>query len=99
MFVFRSPWIDYDYHDLSAQKRILHDAFADHTEWKVPELLRAAIGDSELYFDSVSQIHMPTWHSGPGGIGRRFGILRVAAVGSRNQSGDDRGLAAGRGTP
>jgi 2-polyprenyl-6-methoxyphenol hydroxylase-like FAD-dependent oxidoreductase len=49
---------------LSAQKRILRDAFAGHTEWKIPELLQTATGDSELYFDSVSQIHMPTWHSG-----------------------------------
>jgi 2-polyprenyl-6-methoxyphenol hydroxylase-like FAD-dependent oxidoreductase len=64
VFMFRSPWLDYDYHDLSAQKRILRNAFAGHTEWKIPELLQAATDDSELYFDSVSQIHMPTWHSG-----------------------------------
>jgi 2-polyprenyl-6-methoxyphenol hydroxylase-like FAD-dependent oxidoreductase len=64
VFMFRSPWIDYDYHDLAAQKRILRDAFAGHTEWKIPELLQAATGDSELYFDSVSQIHMPTRQHG-----------------------------------
>ncbi len=27
-------------------------------------LLDAAVGDPELYFDSVSQTHMPTWHRG-----------------------------------
>lgn len=64
VFMFRSPWIDYDYHDLAAQKRILVDAFAGHNEWRVPELLDAAIADPELYFDSVSQIHMPGWHRG-----------------------------------
>jgi 2-polyprenyl-6-methoxyphenol hydroxylase-like FAD-dependent oxidoreductase len=64
VFIFRSPWIDYDYHDLAAQKQILVDAFAGHGEWKIPELLDAAVGDPELYFDSVSQIHMPTWHQG-----------------------------------
>jgi 2-polyprenyl-6-methoxyphenol hydroxylase-like FAD-dependent oxidoreductase len=64
VFMFRSPWIDYDYHDLNAQKQILRDAFAGHAGWKVPELLDAATDDSELYFDSVSQIHMPTWHRG-----------------------------------
>jgi 2-polyprenyl-6-methoxyphenol hydroxylase-like FAD-dependent oxidoreductase len=59
---FRSSWIDYDYHDLDAQKRILADAFSGHDEWRIPELLAAADADPELYFDSVSQIHMPTWH-------------------------------------
>jgi 2-polyprenyl-6-methoxyphenol hydroxylase-like FAD-dependent oxidoreductase len=63
-FYFRSPWIDYDYHDLDAQKQILHGAFAGHDEWKIPQLLAAARKDPELYFDSVSQIHMPGWHTG-----------------------------------
>lgn len=64
VFMFRSPWIDYDYHDLATQKRILADAFAGHSEWRVPELIDAAIQDPELYFDSVSQIQMPAWHRG-----------------------------------
>ncbi|BBY66412.1 FAD-dependent monooxygenase [Mycolicibacterium helvum] len=64
VFIFRSPWINYDYHDLAAQKQLLIDAFAGHDEWKIPELLDAAVSDPELYFDSVSQIHMPTWHQG-----------------------------------
>lgn len=64
VFMFRSSWIDYGYHDLDAQKKILLDAFAGHTEWKIPDLLDAATRDNELYFDSVSQIHMPSWHSG-----------------------------------
>jgi len=62
--MFRSSLIDYDYHDLAAQKQILLDAFAGHTEWKIRDLLDAASHDSELYFDSVSQIHMSSWHSG-----------------------------------
>jgi 2-polyprenyl-6-methoxyphenol hydroxylase-like FAD-dependent oxidoreductase len=64
VLLFRSSWIDYDYHDLAAQKRILTDAFAGHHEWRVPELLDAAVQDPELYFDSVSQIHMSRWHRG-----------------------------------
>ncbi|BBX61937.1 oxidoreductase [Mycobacterium saskatchewanense] len=64
VLMFRSPWVEYDYHDLAAQKRILVSAFAGHSEWRVPELLDAAVADPELYFDSVSQIHMPTWHRG-----------------------------------
>jgi len=63
-FMFRSSWIDYDYHDLAAQKQVLRDAFTGHTEWKIPELLDAASRDDELYFDSVTQIHMPSWQRG-----------------------------------
>ncbi|OBG96525.1 monooxygenase [Mycobacterium sp. E3251] len=64
VFMFRSDWIEYDYHDLDAQKRILTDAFAGHTEWRIPQLLDAAVADPDLYFDSVSQIHLPAWHRG-----------------------------------
>lgn len=64
VLLFRSSWIDYDYHDLAAQKQIVADAYAGHNEWRVPELVNAAQQDPELYFDSVSQIHMPTWHRG-----------------------------------
>lgn len=64
VFMFRSPWINYDYHDLAAQKQILADAFVNHREWRIPELIEAAAADPELYFDSVSQIHMPAWHRG-----------------------------------
>jgi 2-polyprenyl-6-methoxyphenol hydroxylase-like FAD-dependent oxidoreductase len=64
VFMFRSELLDYDHHDLDAQKKILLDAFAGHAEWKLPELLDAAREDPELYFDSASQIHLPAWHSG-----------------------------------
>lgn len=64
VFIFRSAWIDYDYHDLDVQKQILADAFAGHDEWQIPELLAAAQNDPELYFDSVSQIDMPAWYRG-----------------------------------
>jgi 2-polyprenyl-6-methoxyphenol hydroxylase-like FAD-dependent oxidoreductase len=64
VFMFRSPWLDYDYHDLGVQKQLLRNAFDGHAEWKIPELLDAATNDNELYFDSVSQIHLPCWHRG-----------------------------------
>lgn len=64
VFMFRSPWIEYDYHDLDAQKRMLAGAFAGNSEWRIPELVDAALADPELYFDSVSQIRMPAWHRG-----------------------------------
>jgi 2-polyprenyl-6-methoxyphenol hydroxylase-like FAD-dependent oxidoreductase len=93
-FMFRSSWIDYNYHDLDAQKQILRDAFAGHTEWKVPDLLDAASRDDELYFDSVSQICMSSWHRGWYWSG--FWVLRIPAVRSRHKSGHDRRLAARR---
>ncbi len=62
--IFRSSWIDYDYHNLDAQKQLLVDAFAGHHEWEIPELLNIALADPDLYFDSVSQIRMNTWHRG-----------------------------------
>ncbi|WP_432840927.1 FAD-dependent monooxygenase [Dactylosporangium sp. CA-092794] len=64
IFMFRSDPIDYDHHDLDAQKDILAEAFAGHTEWRIPDLLAAARADPELYFDSASQIRMPSWHRG-----------------------------------
>jgi 2-polyprenyl-6-methoxyphenol hydroxylase-like FAD-dependent oxidoreductase len=87
VFMFRSPWVDYDYHDLAAQKRILTDAFAGHDKWRVPELVDAANRDPELYFDSVSQIHMPTWHRG------RVVLVGDAAHCSSNLSGRGTSLA------
>jgi 2-polyprenyl-6-methoxyphenol hydroxylase-like FAD-dependent oxidoreductase len=64
VFLFRSEPLDYDHHDLDAQKELLAGAFAGHREWRVPELLDAALADPDLYFDSASQIHLPTWHRG-----------------------------------
>ncbi|WP_432990246.1 FAD-dependent monooxygenase [Dactylosporangium sp. CA-233914] len=64
VFLFRSDPIEYDYHDLDAQKQILADAFAGHSEWRIPALIEAARVDPELYFDSAAQIHMPAWHRG-----------------------------------
>jgi len=87
VFMFRSPWIDYDYHDLDAQKRILAAAFAGHDEWRVPELVDAAVRDPELYFDSVSQIEMPAWHRG------RVVLVGDAAHCASNLSGRGTSLA------
>ncbi|MBP2471800.1 2-polyprenyl-6-methoxyphenol hydroxylase-like FAD-dependent oxidoreductase [Crossiella equi] len=64
IFEFRSDPIAYDHHDPVAQKRILTEAFAGIEDWKVPELIETAQRDPELYFDAITQIHMPTWHRG-----------------------------------
>jgi 2-polyprenyl-6-methoxyphenol hydroxylase-like FAD-dependent oxidoreductase len=84
VFMFRSDLLDYDHHDLDAQKKIVIDAYSEDHSWKLPELLDAVRNDPELYFDSVSQIHLPTWHRG-----------RVALVGDAAHCA---ALLSGRGT-
>jgi 2-polyprenyl-6-methoxyphenol hydroxylase-like FAD-dependent oxidoreductase len=84
MFTFRSEWLDHDHRDLDAQKKMLVDAFAGHTSWKIPQLLDAARADPGFFFDSASQIHMPSWHRG-----------RVALVGD---AGYCAAFLSGRGT-
>ncbi|NNH75387.1 FAD-binding protein [Nocardia uniformis] len=64
VFQFRSGPLDYDHHDLDAQKRILFDAFADYRSWKIPRLLDAVRAAPEFFFDAASQIHLPSWHRG-----------------------------------
>lgn len=64
IFEFRGEAEDYDHRDMEAQKRILTEAFADVTDWKVPELLATAQQDGQLFFDDLSLIRMPQWHQG-----------------------------------
>lgn len=64
MLLFRSPEIEYDYRDLESQRRIILEAFAGETGWRVPELMGAVKAANDFYFDSVSQIHMPSWVKG-----------------------------------
>jgi 2-polyprenyl-6-methoxyphenol hydroxylase-like FAD-dependent oxidoreductase len=64
VFQFRSAAIDYDHRDLTAQKRMLIEAFAGHRSWKIPELLDAARADPEFYFTAAGQIRLPTWGRG-----------------------------------
>jgi 2-polyprenyl-6-methoxyphenol hydroxylase-like FAD-dependent oxidoreductase len=66
-FIFRAPACPgLDYRDPETQKRIILDAYAPHA-WSVPELpdLRGQVRAAEdLYFDSVSQVRLPSWSRG-----------------------------------
>jgi len=57
-FIFRC-----DQTAVDDQKRLLRNAF-DGMGWHVPALLRGALADPELYFDSLSQVRMPSWSAG-----------------------------------
>jgi 2-polyprenyl-6-methoxyphenol hydroxylase-like FAD-dependent oxidoreductase len=63
-FVFRSGPLAYDHNDAGQHKRLLSDAFAGETSWKIQELLAGALADPDFYFDAASQVHMDCWFSG-----------------------------------
>jgi 2-polyprenyl-6-methoxyphenol hydroxylase-like FAD-dependent oxidoreductase len=84
---FRSEPLDHDYRDPDSARRILAEAFAGHDEWRVPELVDALVRDPDLYFDTVAQIHMDSWHRG------RVVLLGDAASGPSGLSGRGTSLA------
>jgi 2-polyprenyl-6-methoxyphenol hydroxylase-like FAD-dependent oxidoreductase len=63
LFYFASDPLTYDRHDVAAQQRILTDAFTG-VGWEVPRLLSGISGSPDWYFDSVSQIEMPSYSVG-----------------------------------
>jgi 2-polyprenyl-6-methoxyphenol hydroxylase-like FAD-dependent oxidoreductase len=64
LFLFRAAEeLVYDHWDLDAQRRLLVEAFADDA-WEVPRLLAELEHADDFYFDSISQIRMPSWSSG-----------------------------------
>ncbi|HKO84268.1 MAG TPA: FAD-dependent monooxygenase, partial [Actinomycetota bacterium] len=64
LFLFRAAQeLVYDHRDLGAQRRLLGAAFAEDG-WEVPRLLAALEHADDFYFDSISQIRMPSWSSG-----------------------------------
>lgn len=48
---------------LEGQKEVLRNQYRDG-KWECPRILDALAGMQELYFDSVSQIRMPSWSRG-----------------------------------
>jgi hypothetical protein len=50
LFLFQSPPLQYDHHDLAAQKSLLLDAFKDERGWQVPRLLTEMASAQDFYF-------------------------------------------------
>ena len=74
---------DYDRHDLTAQRRLIHGLYGD-MGWELPRLLTELDKADDLYLDSISRIVMDTWSRG-----------RVTLVGD---AGYSPGPAVGGGT-
>lgn len=71
---------------VDAQRRIMNDAF--HGDgWMIPEMLEAFAVADDIYFDSVSQIHMPCWTKG------RFALAGDAAYAPSFLTGQGSSLA------
>lgn len=63
-FMFRRDAVPgFDYRDLDQHKQLVAEAFADES-WRLPELLDRVRNVEDLYFDSVSQVQLPTWSKG-----------------------------------
>src|SRR5262245_32513000 len=63
--MFRQPEpLTYDHRDIEQQKHLLREAYGGVSSWHVPQLLAGALADPELYFDSLSQVRMPSWSAG-----------------------------------
>jgi 2-polyprenyl-6-methoxyphenol hydroxylase-like FAD-dependent oxidoreductase len=64
LFLFRAAEeLRYDHQNLDQQRRLLAEAFAEDA-WEVPRLLSELDHASDFYFDSISQIRMPSWSRG-----------------------------------
>lgn len=67
-FMFRSQAVPgLDIRDTAACKKIVREAYADGGRaggWELPALLDHLASAEDLYFDSVSQVRLPTWSCG-----------------------------------
>ncbi|MFP5020026.1 FAD-dependent monooxygenase [Pseudonocardia phyllosphaerae] len=79
-----APWTGH--RDTGAQRRMVADAFGG-LAWRVPETLEAMRAADDFYFDTVSQIRMPSWTSG------RVGLVGDAAYAPSFLSGQGTSLA------
>jgi 2-polyprenyl-6-methoxyphenol hydroxylase-like FAD-dependent oxidoreductase len=63
-FIFRGPAIaGFDYRDTEQHRRIVTEAY-EGVGWRVPDLLGRLRKTEDLYFDSVSQVRLPSWAQG-----------------------------------
>lgn len=72
--------------DLAERKALVHRVF-DDAGWECPQILKAMNDIDDIYFDSVSQIKIDTWHKG------RVMLIGDAASCASLLAGEGTGLA------
>lgn len=86
LFVFRDAESDAHPGDMAAQKALIRRRYA-HSAWECPQILAALDQTQSLYFDRVSQVHMPRWSQG------RVALLGDAAACASLLAGQGSALA------
>lgn len=83
IFYFASPPLAYHRHDVAEQMEIVTEHFAD-VGWKAPQLLSEMRSSRDFYFDSISEIHVPSLSNG-----------RIALIGDAGYGGTIGGMGTG----
>jgi 2-polyprenyl-6-methoxyphenol hydroxylase-like FAD-dependent oxidoreductase len=65
LLAFRSPPRGYEASSTDEQKALLRRIFAD-VEWEAPRVLAALADATDMYFESVGQVHAAHWSRGRG---------------------------------
>ncbi|NBE79471.1 FAD-dependent monooxygenase [Micromonospora rubida] len=60
---FGADPLDYDRHDIDAQRKLVEDRLAG-VGWETPRLLAAMWQATDFYFDAMAQIRMDRWSAG-----------------------------------
>lgn len=86
LFVFRSDLMERFPKNEAEEKAALKAIFAD-VGWEAPQMLERMQEVEDVYFDTVSQVHMPQWYSG------RTALIGDAAACASLLAGEGTGLA------
>jgi 2-polyprenyl-6-methoxyphenol hydroxylase-like FAD-dependent oxidoreductase len=86
LFSFAGPTPTLDHRDTEGQRRLVEHVFGG-LGWWVPELLVRMRAAEDFYFDTVSQIRMPSWTRG------RVGLVGDAAFAPSFRSGQGTSIA------
>lgn len=86
LFSFAGPTPVLDHRDTEGQRRLVEHVFGG-IGWRVPELLVRMRTADDFYFDTVSQIRMPSWSRG------RVGLVGDAAHAPSFRSGQGTSIA------
>jgi 2-polyprenyl-6-methoxyphenol hydroxylase-like FAD-dependent oxidoreductase len=86
LFSFSGPTPTLDHRDTEGQRRLVEHVFGG-VGWRVPDLLARMHTAEDFYFDTVSQIRMPSWTRG------RVGLVGDAAYAPSFRSGQGTSIA------